>query len=234
MIFDADEPHEAVFISRQPLFKKKKKRTLDARHRIHPLSSVPMMWKVEAAQGETVLHEWNWLIRWEHKLFGNWSWGWSRIRAVWHVRPRPSIWIFAFIFLLQCGCRQEEAVSTGLRTELLPAAFGSLWKSWRISAGGWGLCFSFCNGSPTDLMVWVLSPKTSSFLPLLLRTFCYKLCNAFTPTFRVWGTVDKVHKSCTVKLVAGHQSLQTLWCAENNNRWKNKTQEKEIFTKNVK
>lgn len=49
-------------------------------------------------------------------------------------------------------------VLKGLRSELLSTALCSLWKAWRITASCCGLCFSFWNGSPTDLMVWFLPP----------------------------------------------------------------------------
>lgn len=50
-------------------------------------------------------------------------------------------------------------VLKGLRSELLSTALCSLWKAWRITASCCGLCFSFWNGSPMDLMVWFLPPQ---------------------------------------------------------------------------
>lgn len=83
-------------------------------------------------------------------------------------------------FLLACA--------EGLNTELLPTTFCALWKSWRITASCWSLCFFLLDWKPPQ--AWRSDSShhpspTSSFL-LLVRTFCYKLSNSFTPIFIPW------------------------------------------------
>lgn len=88
-------------------------------------------------------------------------------------------------------------VLNGLRSELLSTALCSLWKAWRITASCCGLCFSFWNGSPMDLMVWFLPPQpphsscwsglsVTSWATRSEKDLIVKLKNYFTLCYLIW------------------------------------------------